>query len=244
MAISTQTEALIGLYNQRIELSQKQLSQVDVIKQGYEINVGVGSTPVKIYGVEEVISYYNVPIENLDNRIIEINDNIKDLQEDVLFWGQEAMSVGCGTTSLPAITVYQDILKYETYSFTSPNPYSHSDGNLISSNSGIGTFDYISQVSIGTYRGGIGSCYSLFVCTNEICSGYATTINSINSQIETKQNERDGLITIVNELKKNRSEFQIQKYAYEETKNKLDSQIQASQNVINFLQNPDYDEWL
>lgn len=244
MAISTQTEALIGLYNQRIELAQKQLSQVDVVKQGYEINVGVGSTPVKIYGVEEVISYYNVPIEKLDDRIIEINNEIVTLQEEILSWGQDAMSVGCGTTALPVVNVLKDELKYETYSFSSPNPYSQSNGNLISSNSGIGTLTYINQVSIGTYYGGIGSCYNLFVCTNEICSGYATTISNLSSQIQTKQTERNGLMSIVNELKKNRTEFQIQKYAYDETKNKLDSQIQGSQNIINFLQNPDYDEWL
>lgn len=244
MAINTETQALVELYNQRIELSQKQIAQVDVVKQGYEINVGVGSTPIKVYGVEEVISYYDVPIQRLDNRIIEINNQIRELQEEVLFWGEEAMSVGCGTTALPEVDVLRDDLKYKSYSFTSPNPYSESEGNITSGNAGIGTLSYISQVSIGTYYGGIGSCYSLFLCSNEICSGYATSISNLNTQIAEKQAERNDLFPVVNELKRNRGEFQLQKYAYDETTNKLNAQIQATENVISFLTNPDYDEWL
>ena len=138
----------------------------------------------------------------------------------------------------------RDDLKYKTYSFTSPNPYSESTGDLTSSNSGIGTQTFVTQVSIGSYRGNIGTCYSLFLCTDEICIGFANTISALNAQIQTKQSERNNLNNIVNELKRNRTEFKMQKYAYDETTNKLNSQIQTTQNIINFLENPDYDEWL
>lgn len=242
MAISTYTEALIEFYNQRISLSQKQISQVSVVESGYTINVGVGSTPIKVYGPDELIANYDVPIKNLDNKIIQINNEIKSLQQQILTWGQTASAAGCGTTA-GITTVYRDDLKYKTYGFTSPNPFTESEGNLTTSNLGIGTVNFISQVSIGTYRGQIGECFS-FLCNEEICSGFAASITNATNQITAKRSERDNLLSIANTLKNNRIEFQLQKYAYAESKNKLNSQISSSQAVINYLNNPSYDEWL
>jgi hypothetical protein len=242
MAISTQTEALIEFYNQRIELSQKQISQVSIVEAGYTINTGVGSTPIKVYGPDELIGNYDVPIKNLDNQIIQINDEIKNLQQQILTWGQAASVAGCGSTA-GISTVYRDDLKYKTYGFTSPNPYSESQGDLTTLNLGIGTVNFISQVSIGTYRAQIGECFSL-LCDEETCSGFAASITNATNQITTKREERDNLLTIVNTLKNNRIEFQLQKYAYTESKNKLNSQISSSQAIINYLNNLSYDEWL
>lgn len=242
MAISTQTEALVELYQQRIDLLQKQVYQINTVESGYTINVGVGSTPVKIYGVNETIQNYNFPIQNLDSKIVEINDEIKSLQQQVLSLGQSASSVGCGSTG-SINTVYRDDLKYKNYSFSSPNPYAESQGDLTSSNLGIGTNNFVVQVSIGTYHGNIGTCYGFF-CNNEICAGFANSITTLNSQISQKQTERNNLINIVNTLKGNRIEFQMQKYAYDESKNKLNLQISSSEAIINFLQNPEYQEFL
>ena len=101
MAISTQTEALIELYNQKNTLDAKQLSQVALVQEGYNIKTGIGVTEqIKIWGVNEVISNYNTPIEKLDNKIIEINSQINTFQSQILSLGRQANSVGCGTNPI------------------------------------------------------------------------------------------------------------------------------------------------
>lgn len=101
MAISTQTEALIELYNQKNTLDAQQLSQVALVQGGYTIQTGIGTTErIKIWGVNEVIENYNPPNEKLDTRVIEINSQINALQAQVLSLGQEANNVGCGTDPL------------------------------------------------------------------------------------------------------------------------------------------------
>ena len=79
MAISTQTEALLYLYNQKLSLDTQQLSQISTIQAGYTIQTGTEPTDqIKIWGPTEIIENYNVPIEKLDNRIIELNTEIKN----------------------------------------------------------------------------------------------------------------------------------------------------------------------
>jgi hypothetical protein len=71
MAISTQTEALIELYNQKNSLDSQQLSQVALVQGGYNIKTGIGTTEqIKIWGVNEVIANYDTPIEKLDDKIV------------------------------------------------------------------------------------------------------------------------------------------------------------------------------
>ena len=148
MAISTQTEALLDLYNQKLSLDTQQLSQINTVQSGYTIMTGIGSTDqIKIWGPTSVIENYNLPIQKLDNKIIEINDQIVNLQNQILTVGQAANAVGCGTTGIffftplgfSTVTVYEDQLKYRGYTFTSPNPFAPIGGNLITSNSGLGT---------------------------------------------------------------------------------------------------------
>lgn len=242
MAISTQTQALVKLYQQRISLLQKQIYQVNTVESGYTINVGIGSNPIRFYGVNETLQNYSYPIQKLDTKIVQLNDQINSLQQQVLDLGNSATSVGCGTTSNINI-VYRDDLKYKTYSFSSPNPYAESQGNLTSSNLGIGTNNFINQVSIGSYYGDIGNCY-IIDCNNQVCAGFANSITALNLQISEKQIERNNLLGIVNILKSNRIEFQMQKYAYDESKNRLNLQIINSTTIINFLQNPAYQEFL
>ena len=245
MAISTQTEALLDLYNQKLSLDTQQLSQISTIQAGYTITTGIGaSDQIKIWGPTDVIANYNVPIEKLDNRIIEINNQITNLQSQILSVGQAANGVGCGTTGIflgsppgfGTVTVYQDQLRYKGYTFTAPNPFSGIDGTLITSNSGIGTQDYIAQVSIGDYYGPIG--------TDGVCAGYATSITNLTDSINVLRSERDPLIEKSTFLKAGRSQYELQNYGLEQSKVQVNTAIGISSTIVGFLQDPANSEWL
>lgn len=247
MAISTEREELLKFYEQKIKLDKQQLTQIEVIEAGYTIDAKNGDTPIKIWGPSELISYFDVPIESLDTEIVSINDEIRDLQDLVLQIGQEANSVGCGTTAwsvgFNSITVTRDQSRYRGYSYTSPNPFSGIDGVLNSGNAGIGTQNYINPVSIGTYFDEVGTCNNLFLCTSELCTGYATSITNLNAQISILQNERDDLIDKVNDFKIKRIDFELQNYAYTASKQKLNTQIGIASAAIEFLNDPANEQW-
>ena len=245
MAISTQTEALLDLYNQKLSLDTQQLSQISTIQAGYTITTGIGaSDQIKIWGPTDVIANYTPPIVKLDNRIIEINDQITNLQSQILSVGQAANGVGCGTTGIflfsppgfSTVTVYQDQLRYRGYTFTAPNPFSGIDGTLITSNSGIGTQDYIAQVSIGDYYGPIG--------TDGVCAGYATSITNLTDAINVLRSERDPLIEKSTFLKAGRSQYELQNYGMEQSKVQVNNSITVSNTIVGFLQDPANAEWL
>lgn len=250
MAISTQTEALIDFYNQKIYLDTQQITQITQLENGYIIESGIGTKPLKIYGPDELISNYNHSISPLDSEIVSINTEIQNLQNLVLSIGQEANSVGCGTTAwavgFTTVTVLQDNARYRGYSYTTPNPFSGINGGLNISNPGIGTQTFINQVSIGTYFSPINTCLDLLqiTCNSTICSGYATSISNLQSQINTLQTERDNLINKVNILKQSRISPELQRYSYTESKNKINTQIGISSSIIQFLSDPANDQWL
>lgn len=246
MAISTNTEALISLYNQKVSLDTQQLSQINLIKEGYNIQTE-GENPIRIWGPEEVIDYYNEPIEKLDTRIVQLNNQIVGLQNTILNVGQAANAVGCGTTGyfvayflaftgFSTVTVYADTVPYRGYTYTSPNPFSPINGTLTSGNAGIGTETLTGITSIGVYYGPIG--------TGGICAGYATSITNLNAQIVGIQSTRNALIVKANLLKSGRSQYQLQNYAYNQSTSVVNSQITKSNTIINFLEDPANEEWL
>lgn len=254
MGISTETEELIEYYNQRISLDLNQISQLNTVEEGYTVRTGIGSTEqIKIWGPSELISLYDIPTEKIDNKIIEINSEIESRQEQILTLGQEANSVGCGTTGIgigttslgfTTTTVYKDALYYGSYSYSGSNPFSQTSGILTTTNAGVGTQTYVTPVEIGSYFSPIGTCNDLLNCTPELCAGYATSIANLTSEISTLQSERNGLISKVNTLKTARSEFKLQQYAYNQSKEKLNQKIQSTQAIITFLEDPENTDWL
>jgi hypothetical protein len=239
VGISSETQGLLDLYNQKLSLDTEQLSQINTVQSGYTITTGIEETDyIKIWGPTDVIANYNPSIQTLDNKIIEINDQINTLQNQILSVGQAANAVGCGTTGIflftsigfSTVTVVSDQLNYRGYTFTAPNPFSAISGTLINSNSGIGTEDYITQTELGVYYGPIG--------TAGLCSGYATSITNLTNSIVGLQTKRSCYIQKVNILKSGRSEYQLQNYAYEESKSQLNTSIANNQFMINFLKDP------
>jgi len=246
MPISTQTQALLELYNQKISLDEKQLQQVTTVQTGYIIPTGIGSTEyIKIWGPEEVIENYNVPIEKLDNKILELTNEIADLKTEILTIGQNASNAGCGTTS-SFVSVASSTINCKVYSLSGTNPFSQSTQTLSSSNLGIGVSNSIVTVSIGTYHADLSTC-------NEIdCSGApggscvaaAASITTLSNQIGPLVTERDDLIVKVNFLKDARLQYELQNYAYNQSKSQINTSIGISSSIISFLEDPNNEEWL
>jgi hypothetical protein len=246
MAISTSSQNLVDFYNQKIKLDTEQLGHLKVVADdGYSTKIGKGTTQVvKIWSTKEILESMNNIIEPLDSDVVSINNEIKTLQSLVLSTAQEAISVGCGTgTASPGfttVTVYHDIVKYEGYDFSGSNPFNPVDGNINNSNVGLGTYNYVTQVAIGTYYDPINTCnietILFLTCNNTVCQNYADTIIDLNAEIVTLQNRRDNRNANINILKEERIKYELQDYAYRRSKQNLKDSIDSSKSIINFLQ--------
>jgi hypothetical protein len=243
MSISTYTQNLIEYYESKKSNDAKQKDQIQQTKVGYTIKQADGTPDIKVWGVVEILNNFDAPIKCIDNKIIQINDSIKELQNAVLSVGQTANSVGCGTIGINSITVYEDRLRYRGWGLNGTNPFNPESGPLNISNAGIGTENYINPVAIGTYYGPVSICTDplQIICNATICSGYATSISNLNSTITTKQSQRDSLIQKVNTLKDKRSQFELQKWGYDQTLDKLDNEISQSEDILDFLSTTDED---
>lgn len=266
MAISTNTESLISIYEQKIETDSEQIEQVIYTENGFTVQLP-DDKEYKLYGIDETLGFFNEPIQKIDTKIVEINNQIVSLQQQILQVGQDANDCGCGgatgfSTSglfpyiytpfllgINTITVYADTIPYRGYSYTSPNPFQEINGTLNSGNVGIGTEDLVGQSSLGVYFGDIGIARTDIntspICPGvTTCSGYPIQISAIEAQITPLQAERNSLITKVNYLKKERSRFQIRKYGFDRQKEELNAEIASSNSIVSFLQDPANDEWL
>jgi hypothetical protein len=245
MAISTESQNLSDFYKQKIALDTEQLSQLKIITDdGYDFRTGIGeSQGVKIWSSSELLSLFDSIIEPIDSQIVSVNSQINSLRNQILINGLEANSVGCGGTwgvGVTTITVYEDKVKYVGYDFSGANPFTEIDGNINSSNVGMGTYNYVTQVAIGTYYGPIDTCNIssplIFVCDSGDCENYADTITNLNSQISSLSSTRTTLNTNVNVLKEERIRYELQDYAYRKSKQNLQAEIQNSQTILNFIQ--------
>jgi hypothetical protein len=232
MSISTYTQNLIEYYESKKSNDINQKDQIEQTKVGYTITQPDGTPDIKVWGVVEILDNFDPPIKCIDTKIIEINDSIKQLQNAVLSIGQTANSVGCGTVGINTINVYEDRLRYRGWGLNGTNPFNPVSGPLNISNIGIGTENYINPVAIGTYYDFPG------IVT---CVGYANSIATLNATITTKQTQRDDLIQKVNTLKGKRFQFELQKWGYDQTLDKLDNEITQSEDILDFLSTTDED---
>lgn len=233
MTISTQTKALIELYENKIKQDETQLVQINNIIEGYEVNTG--TQIVKIYGVTKNLANFNIPISGLDNQIVGITSNIYNLYQDIVGIATNANADGCPSTITGISTVYADVVSYRTYNFTFPNVFGTSTGTITTANSGIGTETFISQVAIGTYfsfDSGIGTC------------GIASAaIDSKLAQINTLISQRNPYITNVNTLKAARVKYQLEQLGYNQTIVQITGQIAESNSILTILKNSSLQEF-
>lgn len=244
MAISTESKTLRDYYKQKIALDTEQLNHIKVMEDGYDFRTGSGETQgVKIWGSQELLELFNGIIKPIDSEIVQVNSNIVSLQNQIWATAQEAMSVGCGNTfwavGLTSITVYEDKVKYEGYDFSGSNPFNETNGTINSSNVGMGTYNFVTQVAIGTYHGPISSCNILnpnfLFCDSGDCQDYSQTIDDLNAQIDSLRTTRDDLNVNVNILKEERIRYELQDYAYKKSKQNIQADIANSQAIIGFL---------
>lgn len=233
MTISTQTEALIELYENKIKQDETQLVQINNIIEGYEVNTG--TQIVKIYGVTKNLANFNIPISGLDNQIVGITSNIYNLYQDIVGIATNANADGCPASPAGIATVYADVVSYRSYNFTFPNVFGTSTGTITTGNLGIGTQTFISQVAIGTYFS--------FDTNIGICGIASAAIDSKLAQINTLISERNPYITNVNTLKAARVKYQLEQLGYNQTIVQITGQIAESNSILTILKNSSLQEF-
>jgi len=232
MASGPKTEYLISSYKKSVAQDNKQKEQLDQVISGIEIRTADDEDPeYVIEGINEQINRFDPATKGLDTRILEINNQIENIQNQILVLGQQANVIGCGTTSAAVVDVVEDRVILHSWSFTSPNPFSKSTQELSSNNVGVGTYNVVTQVSIGTYAG-------FTTPITGLCVGYSNSITTLTNSLTTYRAERDAVIVQINVIKEARASYQLQKYGYETAKSQLDAQIQKKNTLISALQDP------
>lgn len=232
MAVGKQTRDLIAAYKRSINQDLEQIKQLKQTKEGIVVKSDPNNPDsddiVVIEGVQTMINRFDPSTKGIDTRIVEINTEIRNIQNQILALGQSANAVGCGTTGNGIVEVAGDSVIAYDWSFSLPNPFSVSTTTLTTSNLGVGTYLGVSTVSIGTHFGipGVGTCV-----------GYANSISTLEGSLSTYRSERNSLIVQVNAMKSARATFKLQKFGYDTTEAKLNSEISQKSLIISALEN-------
>ena len=172
-------------------------------------------------GIQTNIDLFSSVCGSIDGRIVSIAASIVSLQTDIVNLSNDAYAVGCGTTA-GATVVYPDTV--ENYSFNlssqsydSDSPYDVNIESLNSGNVGLGTLTVYTpnnsnSPGIGTLYGGIGSCFRT-PCTSGDCVSFASSITEKQNQIITLRNSINGLVSSSNSVKRERVDYEIERYA-------------------------------
>jgi hypothetical protein len=265
MAISTESQELIRYYRQKVTVDQEQLNQLKIIADdGYEFKtgteeelseeviewreqtfgpdtpVGVFTTGLKIHSSREMLDLFDSLISPIDKDVIQINSQINALQNQILSLALDATAANCGS-GFTSIIVYEDVLEYRGYSFEGSNPFEPIEGPIENGDqAGIGTYNLINQVAIGTYNSQINECTPglefPFFCDPQVCQNYANQIEVLNEQIEYLREIRDTDNINVNVLKEERLRYQMQDYAYRLSMTNLENDIAKSEYMISVLE--------
>lgn len=213
-------------------------------------NTAIGFIEQEIPKSQALIDSYSPYLQKLDDQIISITASINDLKNQIVVLSEDARSVGCGTT-VGMSTVYPDIVRYHTENATSESydgkdPFGgQSSSPLNLSSVGVGTILILTQndssgAGIGTLYGGIGSCFSPGIgscLTDADCTGYATSIASLNTQITTLRNQLPTIISNSNSLREERRYSQIERYGQKRGVAELKSRNSSMQSTISVLEN-------
>lgn len=230
MAVGKQTRDLIEAYKRSINQDLEQIKQLKQTKEGIIVksdpNNPNSDNVVIVEGVDTLINRFDPSTKGLDTKILELNTEIRNIQNQILALGQSANAVGCGTTGSIVNVPGDTVIAYD-WAFSLPNPFSVSTTTLSTNNLGVGTYLGVSTVSIGTHFGilGLGTCV-----------GYANSISTLEGSLSTYRSERDNLIVQVNAMKAARSTFKLQKFGYDSAEAKLNAQISQKSIIIAALE--------
>lgn len=204
--------------------------------------------------VEEVISYFEPSCIGFDSRIVSLASSINNIKGEIVTLHANAYAVGCGTT-VGISTIYQDVVRNRSYNISTStydgeDPYDVIVSTLLSSNVGYGTFltytkdDTTSIVGTGNSYADVGTCYGSHQgCTTPICTVYANSISSKDSQIYSLRAELSNLIGPVNAIKTERVDYQIRRYGDKYSIRTLTEENVRINNSLTILNNPTYDPY-
>ncbi len=181
---------------------------------------------------QTVIDYFTTPTKNLDNQIVPIVSQINTLKAEIVSLAAGAYAVGCGTTG-GATTVYPDVVRnfvanLSSDSYSGNDPYGTTSSALSSSNVGIGTLlvytqNDSSQSGIGSLYASINSCFRpktlipLVACVSGECVSFASSITTRQNQITVLASQIVSLVSNSNSLRRERIDYEIQRYSYNQS---------------------------
>ena len=232
MAIGPQTNALIDSYKLKVEQKRKNRTEIEEVKQGYDIKDSEGGTIARIENLDVVINNFTPAINGLDTEVLRINGLINTQQTIIFNLYTGATEVGCTTHTIAMVDTLEDNVRGYNWSFSGDNPFVESNTLITSSNIGFGTYTGITQVSLGTFHG-------LDTSADAACPGYATSITAAENTITTLRTQRDGVLESVQDLKEARAEYQLQKYGYDNAIERLDTEISEAETIITALEGSD-----
>lgn len=173
--------------------------------------------------VQSNINLFTPICNRIDSEIVAIAASIVTLQTEIVSLSTNAFAVGCGTTA-GATTIYPDTVKSYSYNLCTSTydgdaPYDVTISTLSSGNIGVGTFllytqNDSSQTGIGTSYGSVETCYrALDGCTSGVCASYASSISTKQSQLITLKNQLSTLVSSSNKVKRERVDYEIERFA-------------------------------
>lgn len=171
-------------------------------------------------GIQTNINLFSPICNNIDTQIVSIAASIVNIQTEIVSLSANAYAVGCGTT-VGVSTVYPDTVRTYSYNLCTENydgdePYDVNVAFLNSGNIGVGTFlvytqSDTTQSGIGSLYPDIGSCYGT-PCTSGVCVSFASSITEKQNQISILRNQLVGIVTSSKQLKREREDYEIERY--------------------------------
>jgi hypothetical protein len=193
-------------------LSNKSLDNTEAIEELNE----------KTQEVQNKVELFSSVCQSVDNQILTITNSIVTLENEIVVLHTNAYAVGCGTTTGMS-SMYPDTVNIQSYNISSKNysgddPYDVNSELINSSNVGLGTFmihvtNDSSQSSIGSLYGDIGNCYRIFPPCGD-CASFSASITAKQNQIVTLRSQLTPLITDVNKIKRERVDYEVERYGY------------------------------
>ncbi len=181
---------------------------------------------------QTIIDYFTTPTKNVDNQIVPIVSQINTLKAEIVSLAAGAYAVGCGTTGGSTI-VYPDVVRnfvanLSSDSYSGNDPYGTTSSALSSSNVGIGTLlvytqNDSSQSGIGSLYASINSCFRpktlipLVACVSGECVSFASSITTRQNQITVLASQIVSLVSNSNSLRRERIDYEIQRYSYNQS---------------------------
>lgn len=176
----------------------------------------------KIPEVQKNIDFFTSVCQSVDNQILSIVNNIITLENEIVALHASANAVGCGTITGLA-TMYPDSVTVQSYNISSAtysgdDPYDVTSEAISSSNVGLGTFmihvaNDSSKTGLGSLFGDIGNCYRVTPPCGD-CASFSASITIKQNQITTLRNQLTPLITSANEIKRERVDYEVERYGY------------------------------